>query len=110
MSIRLYNTLAREKQVFEPQNPDRVTMYVCGPTVYNYAHIGNARPAVIFDLLHRLLSLHYPEVVYARNITDVEDKIMVAASEAGEDIDTFTSRFIVRGLTSKAEQHWLIRA
>ena len=63
MTIRLYNTLAREKQVFEPLDPERVTMYVCGPTVYNYAHIGNARPAVVFDLLHRLLELHYPEVV-----------------------------------------------
>ena len=75
MSIRIYNTLAREKQVFEPIDPSRVTLYACGPTVYNYAHIGNARPAVIFDLLHRLLQLHYEEVVYARNITDVDDKI-----------------------------------
>ena len=79
MTIRLYNTLAREKQEFVPQDPERVTMYVCGPTVYNYAHIGNARPAVIFDLLHRLLKLHYPEVVYARNITDVDDKINARA-------------------------------
>ena len=55
LSITIYNTLRREKEVFEPLDPSRVTMYVCGPTVYNYAHIGNARPAVIFDVLHRLL-------------------------------------------------------
>ncbi|MDH3942189.1 MAG: cysteine--tRNA ligase, partial [Xanthomonadales bacterium] len=71
MTIRLYNTLSREKQLFEPQDPGRVTMYACGPTVYNYAHIGNARPAVVFDLLHRLLAHYYDCVVYARNITDV---------------------------------------
>ena len=93
MSIRLYNTLAREKQEFEPQNPQRVTMYVCGPTVYNYAHIGNARPAVIFDLLHRLLSLHYPEVVYARNITDVDDKINEAAAKQGVPISEISSKY-----------------
>ena len=93
MSIRLYNTLAREKQEFEPQNPQRVTMYVCGPTVYNYAHIGNARPAVIFDLLQRLLSLHYPEVVYARNITDVDDKINEAAAKQGVPISDISSKY-----------------
>ena len=93
MSIRLYNTLAREKQDFVPQNPQRVTMYVCGPTVYNYAHIGNARPAVIFDLLHRLLSLHYPEVVYARNITDVDDKINEAAAKQGVPISEISSKY-----------------
>jgi len=79
--LMLYNTLDREKQVFVPQDPERVTLYVCGPTVYSYAHIGNARPAVIFDLLYRLLSTLYPLVVYARNITDVDDKINAAAAE-----------------------------
>ena len=59
MSIRLYNTLSREKQVFEPLDHSRVTMYVCGPTVYDYAHVGNARPAIIFDLLQRLLKQYY---------------------------------------------------
>ena len=93
MTIRLYNTLAREKQEFIPQDPERVTMYVCGPTVYNYAHIGNARPAVIFDLLHRLLSLHYPEVVYARNITDVDDKINDAAAKLGVPIAEISSKY-----------------
>ena len=61
--LLLYNTLKREKQVFVPQDPDRVTLYVCGPTVYSFAHIGNARPPVIFDLLYRLLSLRYPKVI-----------------------------------------------
>jgi len=93
VTIRLYNTLAREKQVFEPLDPERVTMYVCGPTVYNYAHIGNARPAVVFDLLHRLLELHYPEVIYARNITDVDDKINQAAAELGVPIKEISSRY-----------------
>ena len=93
MTIRLYNTLAREKQEFVPQNPERVTMYVCGPTVYNYAHIGNARPAVIFDLLHRLLSLHYPEVVYARNITDVDDKINESAAKLGVPISDISKKY-----------------
>jgi cysteinyl-tRNA synthetase len=93
LTIRLYNTLAREKQEFMPQEPERVTMYVCGPTVYNYAHIGNARPAVIFDLLHRLLSLHYPQVIYARNITDVDDKINKAAAELGVPIREVSSKY-----------------
>jgi cysteinyl-tRNA synthetase len=93
LTIRLYNTLTREKQVFEPQDPGRVTMYVCGPTVYNYAHIGNARPAVIFDLLHRLLQLTYDQVVYARNITDVDDKINDAAAKLGVPISEISSRY-----------------
>ena len=93
MTIRIYNTLAREKQEFVPQDPDRVTMYVCGPTVYNYAHIGNARPAVIFDLLHRLLKLHYPKVVYARNITDVDDKINESAARLGVPISEISTKY-----------------
>ncbi len=93
MTIRLYNTLRREKQVFEPLDPGRVTMYVCGPTVYNYAHIGNARPAVIFDLLQRLLKQCYQEVIYARNITDVDDKINEAAAELGVPISEISSKY-----------------
>ncbi len=83
--MQLYNSLAAEKQTFTPADPNRVTMYVCGPTVYSYAHIGNARPAVAFDLLYRLLRRQYgPEhVVYARNITDVDDKMMAAAKARG---------------------------
>ena len=93
MSIRLFNTLAREKQVFEPLDPSRVTMYACGPTVYSFAHIGNARPAVIFDLLARVLRLTYPEVVYARNITDVDDKINEAAARRGVPISEVAREF-----------------
>jgi cysteinyl-tRNA synthetase len=93
LTIRLYNTLTREKQIFEPIDPERVTMYVCGPTVYNYAHIGNARPAILFDLLYRLLALHYKEVVYARNITDVDDKINAAAAQQGVPIEEISSRY-----------------
>ncbi len=93
MTIRIHNTLTRRKEEFVPLDPERVTVYACGPTVYNYAHIGNARPAVIFDLLHRVLARRYPKVIYARNITDVDDKINAAAAEQGVDIDVITQRF-----------------
>ena len=93
MSIRLHNTLSRQKEVFFPANPQRVTMYVCGPTVYNYVHIGNARPVVVFDVLYRLLSRHYQQVIYARNITDVDDKINTAAAANGEPIRSLAERF-----------------
>jgi cysteinyl-tRNA synthetase len=93
LTITIYNTLRREKEVFEPLDPSRVTMYVCGPTVYNYAHIGNARPAVIFDVLYRLLKRQYSEVVYARNITDVDDKINAAAAEQKVDINIIAQRY-----------------
>jgi cysteinyl-tRNA synthetase len=93
LTIQIYNTLSREKQEFKPLDPERVTMYVCGPTVYNYAHIGNARPAVIFDLLYRVLKLHYPEVVYARNITDVDDKINETAAKLGVSISEVSSKY-----------------
>jgi cysteinyl-tRNA synthetase len=75
VAIRLFNSLSRQVEDFQPAHPDRVTMYVCGPTVYNYAHIGNARGPVVFGVLADLLRRHYPKVVYARNITDVDDKI-----------------------------------
>lgn len=91
--LLLYNTLKREKQVFVPQDPERVTLYVCGPTVYSYAHIGNARPAVIFDLLYKILSTRYPKVVYARNITDVDDKINAAAAEQKVPIEVISKRY-----------------
>ena len=80
--------------MFEPQDPNRVTVYVCGPTVYNFVHIGNGRPAVVFDVLVRLLRRLYPHVVYARNVTDVDDKINAAAREAGEPIAELTERFV----------------
>lgn len=93
--IRLHDTMAREKRVFTPADPKRVTMYVCGPTVYGRAHIGNARPAVIFDVLARLLRHVYgPEsLVYARNVTDVDDKIIDAARAEGVDPSVITERF-----------------
>ncbi len=83
--IRLYDTMTRQKVDLDPADPKRVTMYVCGPTVYGRAHIGNARPAVVFDVLRRLLRHEYgaEHVVYARNITDIDDKIMAAAAAEG---------------------------
>ena len=92
-SLVLYNTLRREKAPFEPIDPDRITMYVCGPTVYNRVHIGNARPAVVFDTLFRVLQNEYPRVVYARNITDIDDKIMATAAELNEDISIVSARY-----------------
>jgi cysteinyl-tRNA synthetase len=93
--IRLHDTMAREKRAFTPADPARVTMYVCGPTVYNRAHIGNARPAVVFDLLARLLRHVYGEasLVYARNVTDVDDKIIDAARAEGVDPAVITARY-----------------
>ncbi len=92
MPIQLHDTMRGEKVPFEPRDPERVTMYVCGPTVYNFAHIGNARPAVVFDVLARLLRRRY-HLVYARNITDVDDKINQAAKETGQPISAITERF-----------------
>jgi cysteinyl-tRNA synthetase len=93
--IRLYDTMAREKRVFEPADPQRITMYVCGPTVYGRAHIGNARPAVVFDTLARLIRYTYGEdsLTYARNVTDVDDKIIAAAEAEGVDPSVITERF-----------------
>ncbi|TAL04059.1 MAG: cysteine--tRNA ligase [Rhodospirillaceae bacterium] len=93
MSLFLYNTLTRRKEVFTPADPARVTMYVCGPTVYSYAHIGNARPAVVFDVLYRLLRRRYPQVVYARNVTDIDDKINAAATAQKVAINDITTKF-----------------
>lgn len=91
--LYLSNTQTKKKELFEPMDPNRVTMYVCGPTVYNYVHIGNARPAAVFDTLFRVLRSLYDNVVYARNITDIDDKIMQAAKEEGTDIDTISERY-----------------
>ncbi|MGE0232223.1 MAG: cysteine--tRNA ligase [Flavobacteriaceae bacterium] len=92
--MQLYNTLTRRKDVFRPIDPQNVRMYVCGPTVYDYAHIGNARPAIVFDLLFRLLRHVYGEahVAYVRNITDVDDKINARAAEEGVSIRDLTER------------------
>lgn len=91
--MQLHNTFSGEKEEFRPQDPKRVTMYVCGPTVYSYAHIGNARPAVVFDVLARLLRRKYPQVVYARNITDIDDKINKAAADQKLPISAITEKF-----------------
>ena len=94
MPIRLYNTLTRQKDELVPGDRDRVTMYVCGPTVYSRAHIGNARPAVVFDVLRRLLRHEYgaDHVVYARNITDIDDRIIAEAAATGVPIGEITRR------------------
>lgn len=96
MALQLYNTLKRAKEEFVPLVEDRVSMYVCGPTVYNLVHIGNARPVVVFDTLFRLLQTHYDDVVYARNITDVDDKIIVAAAESARSIGEVTEEFTAK--------------
>ncbi len=92
--IYLHNTLTRKKELFTPQQPDRVTYYVCGPTVYNHPHIGNARPAVVFDVLYRLLRRAFKDVLFARNFTDVDDKINAAAAEQGVPIGDIAEKFI----------------
>jgi len=93
MNLKIYNTLSKEKELFVPLNPDSIKMYVCGPTVYNYAHIGNARPAVVFDVLYRVLKNLYPEVIYVRNITDVDDKINDAAKKLNQPISAITNKY-----------------
>jgi cysteinyl-tRNA synthetase len=96
MTLALYDTMARAKRPFEPRDPKRVTLYVCGPTVYNYAHIGNFRPVVVFDLLFRVLRAIYGEeaVLYAANVTDVDDKINRKAAEEGVPISVITNRYL----------------
>ena len=93
MALYVHNTLSRTKERFEPGDPARTTMYVCGPTVYSYVHIGNARPAVVFDVLARLLRRSY-NLIYARNLTDVDDKINAAAQQEGVEIGVLTARYI----------------
>jgi cysteinyl-tRNA synthetase len=92
MELKLYDTLTREKQAFRPLDPNTVRMYVCGPTVYDFAHIGNARPVIVFDVLYRLLRHLYgaDHVKYVRNITDVDDKINARAAEQGVSIRELT--------------------
>jgi len=95
MPLHIHDTLRREKRLFEPRDPNRVTLYVCGPTVYDYAHIGNARPPVVFDVLVRLLRRTYgaDKVIYARNVTDVDDKINAKAAREGVPIGEITARY-----------------
>lgn len=104
MTLTLHNSLSGKKEPFKPINPDRVTMYVCGPTVYDYLHIGNGRPAVVFDVLFRVLKSKYKEVHYAANVTDVDDKIIAASIKTGLSTSELTSTYIeaynvdIRGL------------
>ncbi len=105
MDLRLYDTLTREKRVFAPLDPARVRLYVCGPTVYDFAHIGNARPVIVFDLLFRLLRHRYgaDHVTYVRNITDVDDKINARAAEEYPDLPLNEA---IRTVTEKTEQQF----
>lgn len=105
-TLKLYNTLTREKVEFKPIDPDNVRMYVCGPTVYDYAHIGNARPVIVFDVLFRLLRHVYgaDHVTYARNITDVDDKINARALR---DYPTLPLNDAIRRVTEKTETQFL---
>ena len=100
MDLRLYDTLTREKRPFVPLDPENVRMYVCGPTVYDFAHIGNARPVIVFDVLFRLLRRLYGEqhVTYVRNITDVDDKIIKRAADMAEHSMCQPGRPVPQGL------------
>src|SRR6478609_5222220 len=106
MELRLYDTLTREKRSFVPLDPKYVRMYVCGPTVYDFAHIGNARPVIVFDVLYRLLRHVYGEsqVTYARNITDVDDKINARALR---DFPNLPLNDAIRAVTEKTETQFL---
>ncbi|UII56053.1 cysteine--tRNA ligase [Cytobacillus spongiae] len=94
MSIKLYNTMTRQKEEFVPLEEGKVKMYVCGPTVYNYIHIGNARPAIVFDTVRKYLEFRGYDVQFVSNFTDVDDKLIKAARELGEDVPTIAERFI----------------
>src|SRR4029079_931426 len=106
MDLRLYDTLTKHKQPFRPLDPQNVRMYVCGPTVYDYAHIGNARPVIVFDVLFRLLRHVYgaSHVTYARNITDVDDKINARALR---DYPGLPLNAAIRAVTEKTEKQFL---
>ncbi|MFY0761083.1 cysteine--tRNA ligase [Metabacillus dongyingensis] len=94
MTIKLYNTLTRQKETFKPLEEGKVKMYVCGPTVYNYIHIGNARPAIVYDTVRKYLEYRGYDVTFVSNFTDVDDKLIKAANELGEDVQTIADRFI----------------
>ncbi|MED4225721.1 cysteine--tRNA ligase [Neobacillus cucumis] len=94
MTIQIYNTLSRKKETFVPLEEGKVKMYVCGPTVYNYIHIGNARPAIVFDSVRRYLEYRGFNVKFVSNFTDVDDKLIRAANQLGEDVPTIANRFI----------------
>src|SRR5690554_7181540 len=94
MSINIYNTLTNKKEIFKPIDENEVKMYVCGPTVYNYIHIGNARPAIVFDTVRRYFEYKGYDVDYVLNFTDVDDKLIRAAKELGEEVPVIADRFI----------------
>ena len=94
MAVKIYNTLTKKKEDFIPLEEGKVKMYVCGPTVYNYIHIGNARPAIVFDTVRRYLEFRGYEVHYVSNFTDVDDKLIKAANELGEEVPVLAERFI----------------
>ena len=94
MSIKIYNSMTRQKEDFVPIEEGKVKMYVCGPTVYNYIHIGNARPAIVFDTVRNYLKYRGYDVKFVSNFTDVDDKLIRAAKELGEDVPTIANRFI----------------
>ena len=94
MAIQLFNSLSREKEPFVPMEEGKVKMYVCGPTVYNYIHIGNARPVIVYDTVRKYFQYRGYEVTYVSNFTDVDDKIINAANKLGEDVSELTERFI----------------
>ena len=94
MAIKLYNTLTQKKESFQPIEEGKVRMYVCGPTVYNYIHIGNARPAIVFDVVRRYFEYREYDVQYVSNFTDVDDKLIRAAQELGEEVPDVAERFI----------------
>ena len=91
MNLEFYNSASGQLERFEPVDKNHIRIYVCGPTVYDHIHVGNARPIVVFDMLFRLLRACYPRVTYVRNITDVDDKIIERALEKGISIETLTS-------------------
>ena len=92
-NLKLTNSLTRKKELFKPINPENVTMYACGPTVYDYPHVGNARTLVVFDTLYRVLKKLFINVKYVRNITDVDDKINEAAKEINKQISVITKKY-----------------
>ncbi|RBW67735.1 cysteine--tRNA ligase [Bacillus taeanensis] len=94
MAVKVYNTLTRKKETFEPLEAGKVKMYVCGPTVYNFIHIGNARPPIVFDTVRRYLTYRGYDVTFVSNFTDVDDKIIRAANQLGEDVSVLAERFI----------------
>ena len=93
LDYHLFNTLSGKKEILKPSDPQHVKIYACGPTVYNYAHIGNARMAVVFDTFVRTLRFIFPKVTYVSNITDIDDKIIEAAHELNEPIKNLTTKY-----------------